>query len=479
METVSKVITPRREDPTRWYTDVVIRSELADYSPVKGCMVIRPLGYALWERMQGYLDARFKETGHQNVYFPLFIPESLLQKEKAHVEGFSPELAVVTIAGGKELEEKLVVRPTSETIMYSMFAKWIRSYRDLPLLLNQWANVVRWEMRTRLFLRTTEFLWQEGHTAHATEAEAEEEALRILDLYSRFAEEQMALPVLRGIKSDQEKFAGALRTYAIEALMQDGKALQAGTSHNLGQNFSRVFDVKFQNRDGATDYAWQTSWGVSTRLIGALVLAHGDDQGLVLPPALAPTQAVVVPIWKTEEEKGELREAAVRLQASLQRLARVHADLREEVSPGFKFNEWELKGVPLRLELGPRDLARRQVMVVSRLERQKESVPLDAIEERIPALLAETQQRIYARALKFRTENTRRVSTYADFRDQIEGPGGFFEALWCRRSQCEAKIKEETKATIRCIPLEGQEERGTCLYCDSPAQTRVYLARAY
>ena len=476
---MSKVITPRSEDPARWYTDVVIRSELADYSPVKGCMVIRPLGYALWERIQGCLDARLKETGHQNAYFPLFIPESFLQREKAHVEGFSPELAVVTIGGGKELEERLVVRPTSETIMYSMFSKWIRSYRDLPLLINQWANVVRWEMRTRLFLRTTEFLWQEGHTAHATEQEAEEETLRILDLYCDFVEKQMALPVLRGLKSEQEKFAGALRTYCMEALMQDGKALQAGTSHNLGQNFSRAFDVKFQNKEGGTEYVWQTSWGVSTRLIGALVLGHGDDQGLILPPALAPTQVVLVPIWKTDDEKSRIREAAALLQASLGRSVRLHADLREEMSPGFKFNEWELKGVPLRLEMGPRDLAKGQVTAVSRLDRRKEALPLGDLETRVPDLLAVIQKGIYDRALKFRQDNTRPAGSYAEFKEQIESLGGFFEALWCGDSRCEAKIKEETKATIRCIPLEGQDRHGACLYCGSPARTWVYLARAY
>ncbi len=476
---MSKVITPRAEDPARWYTDVVIRSELADYSPVKGCMVIRPLGYAIWEQIQSHLDTRFKETGHQNAYFPLFIPESLLQKEKAHVDGFSPELAVVTIGGGKELEERLVVRPTSETIMYSMFSKWIRSYRDLPLLLNQWSNVVRWEMRTRLFLRTTEFLWQEGHTAHATEQEAEEEALRILDLYSTFAEEQMALPVLRGIKTDQERFAGALRTYSIEALMQDGKALQGGTSHNLGQNFSRVFDVKFQNRQGGMDYVWQTSWGVSTRLIGALVLGHGDDQGLILPPALAPVQVVVVPIWKSDQERATVSEAAASLEASLRRIARIRADLREEVSPGFKFNEWELKGVPLRLELGPRDLAKRQVVAVSRLDRKKEFVPIDELEAKVPVLLASIQKAIFDRALKFRAENTRPAATYPEFREQLESLGGFFEAFWCRNPECEAQIKEETKATIRCIPLEGQTQQGVCLYCGSPARTHVTLARAY
>ena len=476
---MSNVITPRSEDPARWYTDVVLRSEMADYSPVKGCMVIRPLGYSVWEQIQSGLDTRFKQTGHRNAYFPLFIPESFLQREKAHVEGFSPELAVVTIGGGKELEEKLVVRPTSETIIYSMFAKWIRSYRDLPLLLNQWSNVVRWEMRTRLFLRTTEFLWQEGHTAHATEQEAEEETLKILGLYHDFAHEQMALPVIKGLKSEQEKFAGALRTYCIEALMQDGKALQAGTSHNLGQNFSRVFDVKFQNQDGKIEHVWQTSWGVSTRLVGALVLAHGDDQGLVLPPALAPIQAVIVPIGKTEEEKGAVRAAVEKLCAAASGKVRIHADLREEVSPGYKFNEWELKGVPLRLEIGPRDLAQGKLVCVSRLDRKKESLPLEGIESRLPDLLAGIQRSLYERALKFRIDNTRPAKTYAEFKEQIETLGGFFEAFWCGSTECEKKIKEETKATIRCIPLEGQGAEGACLYCGSRSRTRVLLARAY
>ena len=476
---MSNVITPRHEDPARWYTDVVTRSELADYSPVKGCMVIRPLGYALWERIQGYLDARFKETGHQNAYFPLFIPESFLHREKAHVEGFSPELAVVTIGGGKELEEKLVVRPTSETIIYSMFSKWIRSYRDLPLLLNQWSNVVRWEMRTRLFLRTTEFLWQEGHTAHATEREAEEETLRILRLYNDFAHTQMAIPVLKGLKSEQEKFAGAQKTYCIEALMQDGKALQAGTTHNLGQNFSKAFDVKFQNQEGGIEHVWQTSWGVSTRLVGALVLAHGDDQGLILPPALAPIQVAVVPIWKSDEERTNVKQSVEKLQAALGTVARIHIDLRDEVSPGFKFNEWELKGVPLRLEVGPRDLAKGQATAVSRLDRTKEAISLESLESYLPELLARIQRSLYERALKFRSENTRPAGTYAEFKEQLESLGGFYEAFWCRNPQCETKIKEETKATIRCIPLEGQDSEGACLYCGSLPQTRVILARAY
>jgi len=476
---MSKVITPRSQDPARWYTDVVTRAELADYSPVKGCMVIRPLGYAIWEQIQQYLDARFKETGHQNAYFPIFIPESLLQREKEHVEGFSPELAVVTVGGGKKLEENLVVRPTSETIVYSMFSKWIRSYRDLPLLLNQWSNVVRWEMRTRLFLRTTEFLWQEGHTAHASEAEAEEETLRILKIYADFAENKMALPVLQGLKTDQEKFAGAMKTYCIEALMQDGKALQAGTSHNLGQNCSKGFDVTFQNQAGGTEYVWQTSWGVSTRLVGALVMGHGDDQGLILPPELAPTQVVLIPIWKSDEEKAAIGEAASRLAGSLPPRVRVHCDLREEVSPGYKFNEWELKGVPLRLEMGPRDLAKNQVMAVSRLGREKTPISLDEVAERVPEMLAAIQQAIYDRALQRRQESTHPATDYEEFKQQLDKEGGFYDALWCGSEECEAQIKKDTKATIRCIPLEEPDGSGTCLRCSSPAQIRVYLARAY
>src|SRR5260221_4172830 len=388
---MAKVITPRSEDYARWYTDVITQSQMADYSPVKGCMVIRPLGYAVWEAMQRTLDARFKETGHQNAYFPLFIPESFLRREAEHVEGFAPECAVVTHAGGKELEEKLVVRPTSETIIYAMYSKWIRSYRDLPLLLNQWANVVRWEMRTRLFLRTTEFLWQEGHTAHATEAEAEEEVLRILEIYRAFAEEQMAIPVYTGLKTQNEKFAGALRTYSIEGLMQDGKALQAGTSHKLGQNFAQAFDVKFQTKEGDWAHVWQTSWGVSTRLIGALVMAHGDDNGVSFPPRLAPTQVVIVPIWKTDAEREKISEAARLAVEELKGAFRVHADLRDEVSPGWKFNEWEIKGVPLRLEIGPKDLEKDQFMAVRRLDSVKGPVPGGGLAARGAELLEPIQ----------------------------------------------------------------------------------------
>jgi prolyl-tRNA synthetase len=476
---MAKVITPRSEDYARWYTDVVLQSQMADYSPVKGCMVIRPLGYALWEAVQRELDARFKETGHQNAYFPLFIPESYLRREAEHVEGFAPETAVVTHGGGKELEEPLVVRPTSETIIYAMYAKWIRSYRDLPLLINQWANVVRWEMRTRLFLRTTEFLWQEGHTAHATEADAEQEALTILDIYRWFAEERMAIPVYTGLKSDSEKFAGALRTYCIEALMQDGKALQAGTSHNLGQNFSKAFDVKFQTNDGGWAHVWQTSWGVSTRLVGALVMAHGDDNGVSFPPRLAPLQVVIVPIWKTDEEKRRIGEAARLAAEELKGAFRVHADLRDEVSPGWKFNEWELKGVPLRLEIGPRDLEKDQFTAVRRLDRRKTGVPRGGLVPRVGEMLEAIQADMLEKGRAFLRENSRDAPDYAAFREAIEGLGGFFRAHWCGSAECEARIKDETKATIRCIPLEGNREAGACLRCGARSDRWVYLARAY
>jgi prolyl-tRNA synthetase len=476
---MAKVITPRSEDYSRWYTDVVTQSQMADYSPVKGCMVIRPLGYALWEAFQRELDARFKETGHENAYFPLFIPESFLHREAEHVKGFAPECAVVTHGGGKELEEPLVVRPTSETIIYAMYSKWIRSYRDLPVLINQWANVVRWEMRTRLFLRTTEFLWQEGHTAHATEADAEEEVLRILEIYRRFAEEQMAIPVYSGLKSDSEKFAGALRTYSIEALMQDGKALQAGTSHNLGQNFSKAFDVKYQTTAGDWAYVWQTSWGVSTRLVGALVMAHGDDNGLCLPPRLAPLQVVIVPIWKSDDEKTRIGEAARLAVEELRAAFRVKADLRDEVSPGWKFNEWELKGVPLRLEIGPRDLEKDQFVAVRRIDRRKTTVPRGSLRVRVGDLLEEIQKDMLEKGRAFLRQSTRDARDFASFKTSLDEVGGFFRAHWCGSADCEARIKNETKATIRCIPLDGNREQGTCLCCGERSERWVYLARSY
>jgi len=476
---MAKDLTSRKDDYNRWYTDVITQSQMADYSPVKGCMVIRPLGYAVWEAMQRELDARFKESGHENAYFPLFIPESFLHKEAEHVAGFAPELAVVTHGGGKELEEALIVRPTSETIIYAMFAKWIRSYRDLPVLMNQWANVVRWEMRTRLFLRTTEFLWQEGHTAHATEAEAEEEALKILEIYRRFAEEQMAIPVYTGVKSDSEKFAGALRTYCLEALMQDRKALQAGTSHNLGQNFAKAFEVKYQTKEGTWEHVWSTSWGVSTRLIGALVMAHGDDSGVCFPPRLAPVQVVIVPIWKSDEERTRISEA-VRLAAEeLKGAFRVKTDLRDEVSPGWKFNEWELKGVPLRLEIGPRDLEKNQFTAVRRLDRRKTPVPRDGLLAHVAPLLEEIQSDMLEKGRAFLRENTRDAKSYDELKRGLDETGGFFRAHWCGSADCEKRIKDETKATIRCIPLEGNREDGTCLRCNGASRRWVYFARSY
>jgi prolyl-tRNA synthetase len=476
---MAKVITRRSEDYARWYTDVITQSQMADYSPVKGCMVIRPLGYALWEEIQRDLDARFKATGHQNAYFPLFIPESFLHKEAQHVEGFAPECAVVTHGGGKKLEEPLVVRPTSETIIYAMYSKWIRSYRDLPVLINQWANVVRWEMRTRLFLRTTEFLWQEGHTAHATEAEAEEETLRMLEVYRSFVEERMAIPVYTGHKSESEKFAGAQRTYCIEALMQDRKALQAGTSHNLGQNFAKAFDVKFQTRQGGWEHVWSTSWGVSTRLVGALVMAHGDDNGLSLPPRLAPIQVVIVPIWKNDAEKSRIAEAASRASDELRAAFRVHVDLRDEVSPGWKFNEWELKGVPLRLEIGPKDLEKDQFMSVRRIDRRKAPVPSGELRARTGEMLEAIQRDILENGRAFLHSNTHEARDYASFRSALEEQGGFYRAHWCGSAECERSIKDDTKATIRAIPLDGNREEGACLRCGGRSSEWVYLARAY
>ncbi|MEJ2050487.1 MAG: proline--tRNA ligase, partial [Calditrichota bacterium] len=448
---MSKGVTKQSEDYSRWYTDVVQKAELADYSPVKGCMVIRPYGYAIWERLQETLDGMFKETGHQNAYFPLFIPQSYLEKEAEHVEGFAPETAVVTHGGGKKLEEPLVVRPTSETIIWAMYKKWIGSYRDLPLLINQWANVVRWEMRTRLFLRTTEFLWQEGHTAHATPEEAEQEALKMLDVYRTTAEDYMAIPVLTGIKSDREKFAGAVRTYTIEAMMGDKKALQAGTSHNLGQNFAKAFDVQFQNEENELEYVYATSWGVSTRLIGALIMAHGDDQGLILPPKLAPHQVVVVPIWRTEDQRTGVMEVVESLEKELKTLGiRCHVDRRETVTPGFKFNDWEMKGVPLRAEVGPRDVENKSTVLVQRLSGEKSSVKLDQVGTIIPELLKTIQQAMFDRALAFRNEHTLQTTDYGEMRDYLENDGGFVLAPWSGDGTTEDLIKEDTKATLRC-----------------------------
>ncbi len=492
---MAKDLTTRAEDYARWYTDVVTKSTLADYSPVKGCMVIRPHGYALWENMQAVLDAMFKATGHENAYFPLFIPKSFLAKEAEHVEGFAKECAIITHTRLKavnedgrttlapdpesKLEEELIVRPTSETIIYAMFGKWIQSWRDLPLLYNQWANVVRWEMRTRLFLRTAEFLWQEGHTAHATHAEAEEEALRILDIYRTFAEETLAVPVLVGTKTDRERFAGALTTYCIEALMQDGRALQAGTSHDLGQNFSRAFDVRYQTREGGWEHVWSTSWGVSTRLVGAVVMTHGDDNGLVLPPRVAPIQAVVVPIWRNDEQQQRTTAAARELAASLaERGIAARVDARDNVNPGFKYAEWELKGVPLRLELGPRDLDADQVVAVSRLDRSKTPLSRPDAPARVAELLDGIQRALLDAARVRLADRTCTVETWDEFLEAIES-GGFVRGRFAGDSDDEDRIQNETKATVRVVPLEEGGDAGPCILTGRPTDRWVYFARAY
>jgi len=442
-------------------------------------MVIRPNGFALWERMQAEIDKMFKDTGHQNAYFPLFIPESFMQKEAEHVEGFSPECAVVTHAGGKKLEENLIVRPTSETIINSMLSKWINSYRDLPMLLNQWCNVVRWEMRTRLFLRTTEFLWQEGHTAHATYEEAEEETVKMLDVYADFAENFMAIPVLKGIKSEAEKFAGALHTYCIEAMMGDKKSLQSGTSHNLGQNFAKAFNTRYQAKDGKQEYVWQTSWGVSTRLVGAIIMVHGDDQGLIMPPKLAPNQIVLVPIWKDESSKNDVLNPANRIADELKKEFSVKFDDREQYSPGWKFNEWEMLGVPVRIELGPKDVENESVVMVRRDTGEKITVKWEDVPATAGRLLNEIHDNLYNRALKFREENTFIIDDYNSFKDRIDSEGGFYSAHWCGSRECEEKIKNETMATIRLIPMNQEKENGKCLYCSKPSEQRVILAKAY
>ncbi|TFH02672.1 MAG: proline--tRNA ligase [Calditrichales bacterium] len=472
-------ITTREADYSRWYTDIIIQGKLADYSPVKGCMVIRPNGYALWEKIQGYLDKMFKDSGHVNAYFPLFIPESFMQKEAEHVEGFSPECAVVTHGGGAKLEENLYIRPTSETIIWSMYKKWIMSYRDLPILINQWANVVRWEMRTRLFLRTTEFLWQEGHTAHATYEEAEEETRKILNIYKDFAENYLGISVMVGIKSEAEKFAGAKHTYCIEAMMQDKKALQAGTSHNLGQNFAKAFDVKFQDKEGKLQTVWATSWGVSTRLIGALIMAHSDDNGLVLPPKMALNPVVIIPIWKSDEEKERVLAFAEKVRDEMKSEINVLIDDREQFKPGYKFAEWELLGIPVRMEIGPKDEAEKKVVVVRRDTREKIFVLDGEIKSTVTALLEQMQKDMLDKTRRFREENTHNVDDYETFKTQLEDPGGFFNAHWCGSADCEQKIKEETKATIRLIPLEQEAESGKCLACSGDSSGRVIFARSY
>ncbi|MBO6575715.1 MAG: proline--tRNA ligase [Rhodothermales bacterium] len=489
---MADAITPREKDYSQWYLDVVRHAKLADYSPVRGCMIVRPNGYALWENMQAGLDGMFKATGHQNAYFPIFIPQSFLAREAAHVEGFAKECAVVTHSRLKvegddliadpasKLEENLIVRPTSETIIWDTYSKWVQSWRDLPILINQWANVVRWEMRTRLFLRTMEFLWQEGHTAHATREEAMEETLKILDVYATFAEDYMAVPVIKGVKTEAERFAGADETFCIEALMQDGKALQAGTSHFLGQNFGKAFNCQFQNRDNELEYVWGTSWGVSTRLIGALIMTHSDDQGLILPPKLAPRQAVIVPIYRKEEDKLNVLASARDVEAKLRDAGvRVYLDDREGQRPGWKFNEYEVQGVPVRIAIGPRDVANGVVEMARRDNREKASVPVDTLVQTVKTTLDEVQQGLFDRALSFREENTTTVDSYGEFKEVLDEKGGFIRMHWDGTGETEAKIKEETKATIRCIPQEGYENPGTDPVSGRPSKGRVIYARAY
>jgi len=477
---MAEKITPRSEDYSKWYTDVVQQAELADYAPVRGCMVIRPYGYALWENIQAALDRRFKATGHVNAYFPLLIPYSFIRKEAEHVEGFAPQLAIVTIAGGETLDEPLVVRPTSETIIGHMYAQWIRSYRDLPLLINQWNSVVRWELRTRLFLRTAEFLWQEGHTAHATYDEAEAETRQMLDIYTDFAENDAAVPVIRGRKSESEKFAGALRSYSIEAMMGDQRALQAGTSHNLGDNFARAFNIQYLDRSNTLQYCWTTSWGLSTRFIGAIIMVHGDDQGLILPPKLAPFQAVIVPIYKNDEERSQVMGAVERSRAMLGDGVRLRVDDREGYTVGWKFNEWELRGVPLRLEIGPRDVAQGQVALARRDVSGREGrafVPQEGLAARVNDLLADIQRSLFERAVAFRAAHTFYPKTYDEFRQAVEN--GFAWAWWCGDEDCENRIKEDTKATTRCIPLDQPGGTGRCIVCGKLADEMAVFARAY
>ena len=477
---MAKGITKRTDDYSKWYLDVIAAADLAEHSAVRGCMVIKPNGYALWENIQRQLDKMFKDTGHENAYFPLFIPESYIKKEAQHVEGFSPELAVVTHGGGKELEEPLVIRPTSETIIWSTYAKWIQSYRDLPILINQWANVVRWEMRTRLFLRTAEFLWQEGHTAHATEQEAVDETLLILDVYRHFAEEYLAAPVFTGVKTAAERFAGAVDTYCIEAMMQDKKALQGGTSHYLGQNFAKAFDVTFQDENSENKYVYATSWGVSTRLIGALIMMHSDDNGLVIPPRLAPTKVVFIPIWRDDSQIDMLKAKVAELTDGWKDRIAFKVDDRDQYRPGYKFNEWEKKGVPIRIEIGPKDVEKNQIVLVRRDTGEKMFMPQEGLLERVESLLETIQQEMFDRALTFRDANTFDEDDYDAFEKRIEEPGGFFWVHWCGSAACEAKFQETSKATIRIVPTDdSKKEKGRCIACGQPSHSRVLVAKSY
>jgi prolyl-tRNA synthetase len=492
---MSKEITSRSTDYSQWYNDLVIKGGLADYTDVRGCMVIKPYGFSLWENMRDALDKMFKDTGHVNAYFPLFVPKSLFEAEEKNAEGFAKECAVVThyrlksdpskkgalmVDPEAKLEEELIVRPTSEAIIWKTYKNWIQSYRDLPLLINQWANVVRWEMRTRLFLRTAEFLWQEGHTAHATAQEAVAEAVQMLNVYADFVENWMALPVIKGVKTENERFAGALDTYCIEALMQDGKALQAGTSHFLGQNFAKAFDVKFSDKDNKLDYVWATSWGVSTRLIGALVMAHSDDDGLILPPKIAPLQVVIVPIYKGEEQKAKIDVKVLELVKQLKALGvRVKYDDNDNARPGWKFAEYEMKGVPVRIALGLRDLDNNTVELARRDTKEKQSVSMDGLPERIVQLLADIQQAIYDKALAYRDSHITTVNTWDEFVNTLNEKGGFVSAFWDGTAETEEAIKEKTKATIRCIPLDNPQQEGVCVFSGKPAKQRVLFAQAY
>ena len=492
---MSKGLPKRSDDYSLWYNELVKRADLAENSPVRGCMVIKPYGFSIWEKMQAEIDRMFKETGHTNAYFPLFIPKSYLSKEADHVEGFAKECAVVThyrlkndpdgqgvvVDPEAQLEEELIVRPTSETVIWNTYKNWVQSYRDLPILVNQWANVVRWEMRTRLFLRTAEFLWQEGHTAHATKQEAIDESIQMMNVYAQFAEEFMAVPVIKGVKTESERFAGALETYCIEALMQDGKALQAGTSHFLGQNFAKAFDVKFTSKEGKQDFVWGTSWGVSTRLMGALIMAHSDDQGLVLPPKLAPIQVVIVPIYKGEEQLNAIRDKVNQLIKPLRAAGiTVKLDDRDTYKPGFKFAEWELKGVPVRLAIGPKDMENNSVEIARRDTGAKEVFSLDEdLLAKVQDLLNDIQVNIYKKALDFREANTKDANTYDEFKVILEKEGGFVSAHWDGTPETEERIKEETKATIRCIPIDNADEVGVCIYSGKPSKRRVLFAKAY
>ncbi len=478
MTSIDKLPT-RSENFSDWYNQLVLKAELADYAPVRGCMVVRPYGWALWENIQQGLDRRFKATGHVNAAFPLFIPMSFMEKEKEHVQGFSPELAVVTVGGGETLEEPLVVRPTSETIIGYMYSKWIKSYRDLPVLINQWGNVVRWELRTRMFLRTLEFYWQEGHTAHATAQEAEEETLRMLNVYADFAINDAAVPVIPGYKSDKEKFAGAVRSTTIEAMMGDTRALQAGTSHFLGQNFAKAFDIQFLDWNNQMQYAWTTSWGFSTRFVGAIIMTHGDDQGLILPPKLAPIQAVIVPIYKSEAEKSAVLEVVARLRQELSGF-RIHVDDRDEATPGFKFNDWEMRGVPLRIEVGPKDVEKGSVALARRDilgKAGKSFAPQSNLAAQVGEMLQTIQSALYQRALAFRQSHTYAAQDYAELIEAVQN--GWAYSWWCEGAECEAKVKEDTKATTRCLPLEQPGGEGKCVVCGAPAHRKVYFARAY